>query len=179
MRRPGIECGGILVHGKLWYKSLSRRLWTSRSNRIVSWENLVPWRRQEVFFSAPEQEPLTNPEYMASEGQLWRMHGMENVLAVRTTFIREFDWYTICHIRTRLFEIKASWKVVPFLLLKFQLNGARRKQRSVETLRGAMCTCANFHSDSSVQHVRGVVQFHPLCGAFGGPVVGLEFHVAT
>ena len=55
----------------------------------------MTWRRQEVpdpsigvpsarkRFSAPEQRPLMRPEYMASEGQLWRMRRMENVLAAR------------------------------------------------------------------------------------------------
>ena len=47
-------------------------------------------------FSAPEQGPLMSREYMAREGQLWRMQGMEGVLAVRASFIREFGWSIVC-----------------------------------------------------------------------------------
>ena len=42
-------------------------------------------------------------------------------------------------LRTRLFEINASWKVVAFSLLWLQLSGARRKQGSVEALSGVQC----------------------------------------
>ena len=37
----------------------------------------------------------------------------------------------------RLFEFNAKWKVVVSWLLRFQLNGARRRQRSVEVLRAS------------------------------------------
>ena len=37
----------------------------------------------------------------------------------------------------RLFEFNAKWKVVVSWLLRFQLKGARRKQRSVEFLRAS------------------------------------------
>ena len=40
-------------------------------------------------------------------------------------------------------KFDAKSKVVVSWLPRFQLKGARRKQRSAETLRSAMCTCAD------------------------------------
>ena len=88
MRRLGIECGAsILLHGKVWYKSLSRRLLdfdrlqdpsfgeTGAVEEAGSPELSISVQGVRRCFSAPDQGPLISREYMAREGQLWRAQG--------------------------------------------------------------------------------------------------------
>ena len=104
------------------------------------------------------------PEFTASEGQLWRMRGMEHVLAVRASFIRGFGWSTICRTRQRnvcssvwrtllqclrmssshwmllmrLFVANASMRVEAFLLLRFRSRRDRRRQKQWSVSSGGL-----------------------------------------